>query len=238
MNFSIKILSVIFTFFSIALSSLAIENSLVGIDVKQTQTGSYNIQLKLEKSAQVKKQNTGKDNMTLVLNSTLPSESLEIVYDNSSDLDNVIVQKKNDNNTLILIQGKNIENSTIYTKELTTGKIKEIDNNNIIDNILFVADKKILAFSLVGFLLLYSLLLHRRPNTKRYSATSSYNAVNTKKQTNTLRGKNLNQTRQIPSINYNVNARFNNINKNASMPKDFVINKYNQIEAEKIRKAG
>ena len=51
---------------------------------------------------------------------------------------------------------------------------------------------------------------------------------------NTLRNKNINQSRNIPSINYKVNGGYSKM----SIPKDFVINNHMAREKEQIRKAG
>ena len=238
-----NLLNKLFLFIFVLLCSSAIsfsaDSSLTGVDVKQFGEANYDIMLKVDNSVNVQKYSDEKDNLTIVLNSTVPSDSVEILYDNAADLDNVIVQKKNSETTLILLQGKNIENANIYTKELSTGVTKQNDvKENPMDGILFVADKKMTAFSLVGLAMFFLLMLSLRPKNKRYSS-SLQNVKNSKTPkkvaANTLRNKNINQSRNIPSINYKVNG---SARVAMSVPKDFVINNHQAQEIEQIRKAG
>ena len=81
-------------------------------------------------------------------------------------------------------------------------------------------------------------MLSLRPKNKRYSskAQNVKNSKSAKKvAANTLRNKNINQSRNIPSINYKVNG---SARVAMSVPKDFVINNYQMQETEQIRKAG
>ena len=220
-------------------ASFAADSSLTGIDVKQVGATDYNIYLKVDNAAEIQRISNENDSLTIVLNSTVPSDSIEILYDNAADLDNVIVQKKNNENTVILLQGKNIENAKIYTKELSTGITKQNNiKENSLNNYLFIADKKLASFSLIGLVMFFALMLSLRPKNKRYSSIPENvrNSKMAKKVTvNTLRNKNINQSRNIPSINYRVNG---SAKVAMSVPKDFVINNYNRQEPEQIRKAG
>ncbi|MCD7779339.1 MAG: hypothetical protein LUH05_01545 [Candidatus Gastranaerophilales bacterium] len=218
----------------------AAESSLSGIDIKQPDGQKYKVLLKLDKQARIKKLFDNEGNLMLILNSTLPSDSMEIVYDNANDLNNVTVQKKGADNTLILLQGKNIENSQIYTKELSTGITKELNTNeSFLSSLFIVTDKKILASSVLGMIILFLLMLASRPKDKRYSSYKSDKTVKSKKHTavNTLRYKNLTQSKYIPSINWKENRNFNSINAYSSIPDDFSVNN-NMYEEENIRKAG
>lgn len=220
-----------------SLSSFAAENSLLGIDVKQMPNNGYNILLRLDNTAQINKTVDSEGNLIINLNSTLPSDSMDIIYDNTSDLNNVIVQKKNKDNTVILLQGKNIANAQIFTKELSTGITKKLDaKNSLLSNLLFIADKKIFAFSFAAMFLMFLMMLAVRPKNQRYSASSIKKINKTAKDVNanTLRNKNLIQSKNIPSINYNVKKSLNS--SFMSVPKDFVIN--NHIVEEEIRKVG
>ncbi len=218
-----------------ATSAFALESSLAGIDVNQDNQGKYNIKLKLDKSVNINKYVDNTNNMTLVLSSVLPSESLEIIYDNAADLNNVIVQKKNDN-TIILLQGDNIENANIYTQELSSGVIKPADINKNSET-LSILNNRFISFSVLGVILLFILMINSKPKEKHYAKNNTYETVKSKNYANTLRHKNLIQSKKIPSINYKINGKFNNSNT-TTIPKDFVINNYNTIESEKIRKAG
>lgn len=223
-----------------SISSFAVENSLLGIDVKQVSGGEYNIMLKLDKKVNIKRLTDTDGNLSLVLNSTLPSDTMEIFYDNAADLENVIVQKKNSDNTLILFQGENIADSKVYIKELSTGLVKELDSKNTVFNSLFfISDKKVLLTSLFGVMLFFFMMLLTNPRKKRYTAETAKKYSNIKKNTNinTLRNKNLVQSKNVPSINYKMNGSFSSVKANMTKPKDFIINNQYQ-EIEKIRKVG
>ena len=230
-------LSKFFLFICIFLCSsvfaFAAENSLLGIDVQQ-QGESYNVMLKLNNNADIQRMVNAQDSLTIVLKETVPTDSVEIIYDNAADLENVIVQKKNNGNTLILLEGKAIENASIYTKDLSTGLVSQAGKEKSLNNYLFIADKKIAGFSILGLVMFFMLMLSLRPKNKRYN--SNVKNVKTQKSvsSNTLRNKNINQSRSIPSINYKVNGGFSKM----SIPKDFVINNHMASEREQIRKAG
>ncbi len=235
-----RIFLFIFVFLLSSINSFALDNSLSGINVSQNENNEYKVLLKLDKNVQIKKISDEQDTLILVLSSTLPSDSMEIVYDNARDLNNVIVQKKNADNTLILLQGKNIENAKIYTKDLSVGIIKPFDtNSNSSGNLFFIADKKVLAFSLTGLIILFLIMLASRPGEKRYQSNNINRTAKSVKRTevNTLRNKNLVQSRNIPSINYRSNGSFNSANAFISTPEDFAVNN-GQYSEEKIRKAG
>ncbi len=204
--------------------SFASVNSLSGIDVRPNESGSYDITFKLDKFAKIQKFNSEKDNLTLLINSTIPSDYVEIVYDNANNLDNVIVQKKNKNNTVVLLQGKNIENSEIITNELSTGIVKEI---NAGQGLFYTADKKLTASLFGAILFLFALMLSLRKKNSH---------INTNRKIQTASNKTEIHTRTIPSINYRINKTYKTANM--SVPKDFVINKYTNEVQEKIRKAG
>lgn len=220
----IKLFLVVCVFLFSNLNALAF-NALSGVDVKQINNDVYNITLKVDNSVKIKKVTDSKGNLTLILSSIIPADSIEIVYDNTSDLKNVIVQKKNDQNTIILFQGKNIENAKIYTKELSTGLLKSLDANpGALNNYLYIANKKYFSFAILGFISLFFIMLSLRPKSKRYNPQAQ----------NTIRTKVNSKNRYIPSINYKIN----NTKGNMSVPKDFVISKIRTYQEQKIRKAG
>ena len=231
----IKILLLFFVFICSNFFAYSAENSLSEISVKKTYSGQYNILLKLNKSANVKKSFDG-ENLILTIPSTLPSDSIDIIYDNASGLHNVTVQKKNTNNTLILLQGDNISNSQIFTKDISTGFTKKIDDSNpFFTNILFVSDKKfVVLFSLLA-LFFFTIILASKPRTKtsvqqqHFSSSNSYH-----NKSMTLRRKNLLQSKNIPSISYKLNGSFSSVS--VSKPSDFDFNN-NQLD-EQIRKVG
>ncbi len=216
-------------------TTAAANNSVSNISVKQNEAGIYNILLKLDKSAAVKKSFDGKS-LILTIPSVIPADSMEIIYDNAAELQNVTVQKKNTDSTMIILQGKNIENAQIFTKDISTGVTKKLeDSNSIINSFFFVADKNLLALSAFLILLMLTIMSFSRPAKKEYTKlkqTSADRKFNNKPMT--LRRKNMTQSSSIPSINYAHNGSFSTTN--VSIPTDFAINE--NLEEERIRKAG
>ena len=232
-----KLFISIIAIFTLAVSSYAAEASLSGIDVNKI-GNDYNIVLKLDGKARVTKSAETANKLTVLLNSTLPAEAMDIVYDNASSLTNVIVQKKNKHNTMIIFEGDKVKNSDIYTKELSTGVIKPLGNNNIFTGLLFITDRKLLAASLSAVLLFFFLMLISRPKAKRTSVHNSNNtAIHRKQQKiNTLRNKNMVRSGYVPSINAGVNGSFTSARRYMTQPDELVVN--NSYEEEQIRKAG
>ncbi len=231
-----KLLIMVCLFVFSSLFSLAAENSLSGINIKQVNSGEYNILLKVDNNVQIKKKLNGDDNLSLVLNSTLPSDSIEIVYDNAADLKNIMVQKKNSDNTIILLQGKNIVNSKIYTKELSTGLIKQSDVRN---NIFVIKDMKLFTYSITGIISVFIFMLFARPKNRKRYKTPEKQKNKTSLTINSLNNTKHNSSRYIPSINYGVNNSYNFANSKISIPEKFIINNYmNNEYTEEIRKIG
>ena len=227
----------VFTIFVFALNSFASEASLSGIDVNRNDNGTYKIILRLDGASKIKKMAEESNKLTVMLNSTLPSDAMDIVYDNNSNLTNVIVQKKNKNNTMIIFEGNNIQNADIYTKELSSGSVKQLNDNGILNGIFFIADKKLLATSVLSVIFIFFMMLMARPKSKRYSSVKTNNSANKKQvRVNTLRNKNLVQSRNIPSINSGINGSFNSARMYMTQPNELVVN--NTYEEEQIRKAG
>lgn len=230
-----KVLFLIGAFVISSVGAFAANNSISGIDVKQVENGEYSIMLKLDKMASVKKYSDSIDTLNIIINSALPVEDMEIVYDNAADLKNIIVQKKNSDNTMISLQGKNIENAKIYTKELSTGITKE----NKSFNILNITENKANLLGILGLCLI--LLLNSSKKSKKQSKNTAQTVATkktrkTKKQTiNTINKRNKVIAQNIPSINYRINGSFAASQQNMSIPKDFVINQY---QKEQMRKVG
>ncbi len=203
---------VLILFFT-GLSANAANNSLTGIDVKQSTKDGYNIILNLEGIANVKKIMNTADTLALMLNSTVPSNEMEIIYDNTSGINNVTVQKKNQENTIIVLEGKNISNSVIYSKDISTGLITPI-NTGIL---FFGVNKNLMTLSIAAMLLWFSIIFGFRKNNRNKN----------KKSNKILRNISLSTA---PSIAYKPS------NSYISVPKDFIINRY--MQEEKIQKAG
>ena len=196
-----------------ALSAEAANGSLTGIDVKQNIKDGYNVILKLAGNAGVKKTISASDTLTLILSSTLPSDTMEIIYDNTSDVNNVIVQKKNADNTIIILEGKNIANANIFTKDISTGVMAPVGT----ETLFFGVNKKMLSFSIGAMFLCFLLMpFFKSRRNRRNELTQN-------------RVKNAGIKRTAPSIAYKTVKGY------VSAPKDFVINRY--MEGEKIKKA-
>ncbi len=223
-----KFLLLFFIFVFSALNVQA-QNALSSVSVSQTAGNSYNITLKTDGSVRIKKYAESENNLLLVLNSVVPADSVEIVYDNASGLENVIVQKKNDNNTTILFQGKNVENSKIFVKELSTGLLKPFDSNTLSDY-LYIENIKYFSYAFSVIVVLFLMMILFRPGYKIYRSKQKV-SKKTIQNSQTLRTKQYTAKRYIPSINYKVSVQ----KRNMTIPKDFVIS--NHME-EKIRKAG
>ena len=224
------VLSVVFICSYVA--AFAANISLSGIDVDQNPENEYNIFVKTDKKANIKVQSNENNKLTILLNSTLPTDSLEIVYDDAPDMTNVIVQKKNKKNTLILFEGKNISKAKIFNNDLSTGLVKPVYNDG-----LFISDNKVLSGA--GILIFLFLMLAAKPKNKKYNTVKAGNINRQRKQSkaDTLRNKNLVQSRNIPSIAYNVNGSFNTAQKYMSTPSGLTVNGQYE-EEEEIRKAG
>ena len=230
-----KVLFLTGAFVISSIGAFAANNSISGVDVKQVENGEYSIVLKMDRMASVKKASENIDTLDIIINSAIPVEDMEITYDNAADLRNVIVQKKNANNTIISLQGKNIENAKIYTRELSSNVIKEVKAFNISN----LTDNKSVLLGLIG-LLMFMMLKSPKKSKKQVNVTSqmvaSKKVRKNKKQTiNTINKRNKVAAQNIPSINYRINGSFAAAQQNMSIPKDFVINQY---QKEQMRKVG
>ncbi len=230
-----KSLLLICIFIFSGISTYASVNFLSGIDVKQTNDNNHSVLLKLNNSVKIQKVSNSKDNLTLTLASTMPSDSIDIVYDNTDDLQNVVVQKKNADNTVIAIQGKNIENAKIYVNDISSGITKEY-KDSMLNNLLFLANDNVSTTLAILSLLILLMFAHKPTNKKKNSNKNITisNHVKNYQTINTLKTQNIKQSRRVPSINYNVNKIYEN--RYATKPQDFVINESER--KERIRKVG
>ncbi len=233
-NFFSKVLLFFLMIAYSQVSSIAAVNSVYGISVKQIDNGEYNILVKLNKSSSIKKVYDGKS-LILTIPDALPSDSMEINYDNAADLQNITVQKKNSDNTMIVLQGSKIENSQIFTKDISTGITKKLNNSDSFQNaLMFINDNKTAAAGIFVLLLLSLILSGSKPKQKKLTITETSNLnVKSTNKPMTLRRKNMTQSNNILSINYMHNGSFKDANM--SIPNDFVINEHLE---QKIRKAG
>ena len=229
-----KVLFLAGAFVISSVGAFAANNSISGVDVKQIENGEYSIVLKLDRMANIKKSSENIDTLDIIVNSALPVEDMEITYDNAADLKNVIVQKKNANNTIISLQGKNIENAKIYTKELSSNVTKEVK----VFNIYSLIDNKSVFVGLIGllmFMMLNSSKKSRKQTNVNPNMVEPKKARKNKKQTiNTINKRNKVVAQNIPSINYRINGSFASAQQNMSVPKDFVINQYQKEQMKKV----
>lgn len=221
-----------FCIFGLFTASAYAHNSLSGINVLQ-KNGGYDIVLKADSSVKINKYTDEKDSLTLFLSSVIPADSVEIDYDNASGVRNVIVQKKNDKNTTILFQGKNIEAANIYIKDLASGQIKSLDSDSF-STALYIGNLKYFLFALSGVFVMFFLMLLFRPKSKKYTSPSYEVKNRIKTNQTTIRSKQYNVGRVVPSINYKINYSKSNM----TIPKDFVISEYQNYTEEKVRKVG
>lgn len=227
----LTLVSVFLIMFS-TVSANADVNTVDGIEISQNHDGSYNVLLKTEKSSSVKAIRNTDNKLILVLKSTLPGESVEISYNNAPELNNVIVQKKNADNTVIVLEGNSIQNASVNELRLSDGMLNHnIGNTGIFANSALVNDKKLMSSSLLSLFMAIMLFvsLKQKKNKVDEAKESAEKLKNAIKNANTLRKKNKLQSKNIPSINYNVRSY-------ATAPKGFVINKYQRDE--EIRKVG
>ena len=228
-SFTIKLFLILCVFCFSALNAFA-ANVVSSVNVKQTNSGNYDIILKINNFVNIKKVTNAKDSLSLILDSTVPAESIEIIYDNTSDLKYIILQKKNTDNTLIYMQGKDIENAKIFVKELSTGLLKPLNTKN---NYIYITDVKYLSIVLSSIFFGFILLLGLR-NKKRKQNIEEYNKIKYQNNTHLQKNKVSNQKRYIPSINYKINTAYNKM----SIPENFIISHSQKYKEEKIRKVG
>ena len=218
-------------FLSASAVSFASDNSVSSVSVKENARGEYNILLKTDKSTKIKK-SSDKNTLILTVNSAVPSDNAEIIYDNAPDVKNVTVQKKDFDGTVIMIQGDNIENAEIYSKDLSSGKITSIGGNNAFFSI---PDKKFLTYSLFAMLLFFAFIFNLRSGKKEYFAADMVSEFENINDTSsmTLRHKNeIRYRKYVPSINAGSNGAFNAM----TTPGDF--DYAEEDMTERIRKAG
>lgn len=206
-------------------------NTFGGLEISQNPDGIYNILLKTENSSYVKAIRTTANKLTLLVKSTLPADSVEISYNNAPELNNVIVQKRDTDKTLIVLEGNSVQNATVNELILSDGTIKEnAEETGLLNGYSPFNDKKLLSSTLLSLLMAAMLFVTLKPkqSAKNKAVDSAEELRNAIKNANTLRKKNKLQSKNIPSINYKVNGY-------VSVPQGFVINEYKK---ERIKKAG
>lgn len=90
----------------------ATPNTLSAVEIKDSDDG-YQIVLKADKAAEVRKTVESKDDVTLDIKGIIPIESVGTIYNNVPEVDSIIIQPDSDNNTKVIVRGKNISSASI-----------------------------------------------------------------------------------------------------------------------------
>lgn len=93
------------------LNAFAASNSLSAVEIKDSENG-YQIILRSDNSAEVRKTVDTRDDITLEVKGLVPLDSVGTVYNNVPDVDSVIIQPEEEN-TKIIVHGKNIAKANI-----------------------------------------------------------------------------------------------------------------------------
>ena len=109
---TLMILSVSILSANAAESTTNILNAIQIDSLKNT----YNITLNTETEVDVKRTVQSSDNMILTLKNIKPAKSLNTVYKNAAEVDNIMVEPIGDNTLNIAIKAKNISNSAVIVE--------------------------------------------------------------------------------------------------------------------------
>ena len=105
------ILTLMFSMIFSILPACATDNNLNSVVLEGTEAG-YNVILRADKVTKLKKTVTDENTLIIDLKNTTTSDSVDTRYINTKDVNNVVVEAKN-NEVKIYIQAKNINNSNI-----------------------------------------------------------------------------------------------------------------------------
>ena len=97
----------------------ASDNVLQAIQIEGAKD-SYNIILKSDDVADVKKTIQAPNKMMLVLKGIRASKSINTIYSNTSSVDSVVVEPKSEDSVKILIQAVNVSNARVHFDSLKT----------------------------------------------------------------------------------------------------------------------
>lgn len=93
------------------LNAFAASNTLSAVEIKDSENG-YQIILRSDNSAEVRKTVDSRDDITLEVKGLVPLDSVGTVYNNVPDVDSVIIQPEEEN-TKVIVHGKNIAKANI-----------------------------------------------------------------------------------------------------------------------------
>lgn len=113
----------IFLMFAICLcltgKAFASDNVLQAIQVNGVKD-SYNIVLKSDDVAEIKKTIQAPNKMMLTLNGIRASKTINTIYNNTSSVDSVVVEPIGDDSVKILVQAENVANAEVHFDSLKT----------------------------------------------------------------------------------------------------------------------
>lgn len=100
-------------------TAFASDNVLQAIQVNGV-NDSYNIVLKSDDVAEIKKTIQAPNKMMLTLNGIRASKTINTIYNNTSSVDSVVVEPTGDDSVKILIQASNVANAEVHFDSLKT----------------------------------------------------------------------------------------------------------------------
>ena len=112
-----------------AMAAFSTENTLSTVEIKDSDNG-YQIVLKADKSAEVRKTVESRDNISLLVKGLIPSESVGTIYNNVPQVENVMIEEQDSENTKITIQGDGIAASTVKFAPIETVEVPAVEKKS------------------------------------------------------------------------------------------------------------
>lgn len=119
LSVSMKKIFLIFAICLLGNNAFASDNVLQAIQVDGVKD-SYNIILKSDDVADVKKTIQAPNKMVLVLNGIRASKTINTIYNNTSSVDSVVVEPNGDDSVKISVQAANVANAGVHFDSLKT----------------------------------------------------------------------------------------------------------------------
>lgn len=119
LSVSMKKIFLIFAICLLGNNAFASDNVLQAIQVDGVKD-SYNIILKSDDVAEVKKTIQAPNKMILVLNGIRASKTINTIYNNTSSVDSVVVEPMGDDSVKISVQAANVANAGVHFDSLKT----------------------------------------------------------------------------------------------------------------------
>lgn len=116
---NIFLLTLVIGFSLIGKSAFASDNVLQAIQIDGVKD-SYNIVLRSDDTAELKKTIQAPNKMTLTLKGIRASKSINTIYNNTADVDSVVVEPTGNDAVKILIQADNVQDANIQFDTLKT----------------------------------------------------------------------------------------------------------------------